>query len=490
MTLLAGIDLGTTGCRCMLFDEALCVRGEEYYEYPLLNLPPDFIEQDAELWWTLLCRALKGAAQKGGVDLRDVVALSISSQGITVVPVDEAFRPLYNAINWLDRRAGTEGDEIIQAIGLEAYQKIAYRLSPSSYGLTKVLWLRQHRPEIFDAAYQFLMPMDFLIGKFCGVAVTDPSMAAGMGCYDMEAQGWSKDMLEGVGIPAARLARIAHSGSVAGRVNAKAAAECGLAEGTIVAVGSQDQKCGGVGAGLTEGVATASLGTCLATLLKIPAPMLNKAHYQPCFPDVFGEGYLLEGCAPIGAGCLKWYRDLYYPTWSYDQVVELAAQHSPGETTPMFFPHLCGAGTPKPFPDAHAMFGNVSIATDAPAMAYSVLEAVAFALRQNVEASLLSTDADILRLRVFGGGAKSDFWLQMMSDVTSLPMESLYTHEIACVGAAILAGIAAGVFASQEDAQQRCIQVAGTHRPDAGKKALYDARYAAYNAMEDRIFGA
>ena len=245
MALLAGLDLGTTGSRCILFDEQLNVIGDAYYEYPLINLPPDFVEQDAELWWVLLCRAIKEAAVNGGADLHDVVAVSISSQGITMVPVDSSLHPLCNAINWLDRRKGTEGSEIIDAIGSREYTTITARLSPLAYGLSKILWFKKNRPDIYNRTSRFLMPMDFIIGKLCGNIVTDHSMAAGMGCYDMAGRCWSDKILEAVGVSKSLLAEIKQSGHIAGYVTNKAAAECGLAEGTIVAIGAQDQKCGG-----------------------------------------------------------------------------------------------------------------------------------------------------------------------------------------------------------------------------------------------------
>ena len=147
MGLLAGLDLGTTGCRCVLFEENLNIVGEDYYEYPLITSEGSIAEQDAELWWKLLCKSIRGASEQAGRKLAEITAICISSQGVTIVPVDEHLRPLANAINWLDHRSGTDGEEIVNALSLKRYSDITARLSPSGYGITKVMWFEKRLRE-------------------------------------------------------------------------------------------------------------------------------------------------------------------------------------------------------------------------------------------------------------------------------------------------------------------------------------------------------
>lgn len=487
MKMLAGIDLGTTGCRCILFDLRLGIVGEEYIEHPLITMPDGGVEQDANLWWELLCRVLRSAACKARVLLSDVLAVGISSQGITVVPVDRKMRPLCNAISWLDNRPDSFGAEIDQAMG-QRYVDITARLTPASYGLGRVMWLKRNRPEIMENAYKVLMPMEYIIAKLCGEPVTDHSMAAGMGCYDIAQRCWSEEILRAAGLSAGWFAPIAPSGSIAGAVNSEAAALCGLAAGTPVAVGAQDQKCGGVSAGLADGIATVSMGTCLAMLAKVDKVVCDPDFHLPCFSDLFADGYLLEAVLAVGAGCLKWYHDIYYPHISYREVVGLAAAHKPTAASPFFFPYLQGRSTPRRMV-CTGSFTNLTLDTSGGALAHSVLEGVSFGLRENVEAVATTSGRAIELLRVFGGGAKDRYWIQQISDICNLPAESLYTHEMPCAGAAILAGIGVGIYANQQDAQQYSVKIKDVCEPDAEMHKIYSDRYAAYLDKEKHIYG-
>ena len=486
MRILAGFDLGTTGCRCVLFDEQLSVLGEGYHEYALFTGENGVAEQEAEDWWRLLIRALQDASAQAHCKPSDICAVSLSSQGITVVPVDEAINPLCRAINWLDQRPDTGCESILEGLG-ERYAQITARLMPKPYGISKIMWLRAHRPELTRRTWKYLMPMDFIIARLCGRAVTDHSMAAGLACYDMSARAWSKEVLVVAGISEKLLPEIVDSGVVAGYINPQAAATTGLAAGTPVVVGAQDQKCGAFAAAVSHDTATVSMGTCAAIMMKADRPICCADRYIPCFPDLFREGYLLEGCINVGAGCLKWYRDLYYPEWEYAQVAALAGKHVPTPESPLFFPHLSGMSTPRRWANGTAGFFGLRMGTSADAMAHAVLESIGFALRQNIEAARETAGVRVETLRVFGGGARSPEWLQILADTTGLSIESLYTHEICCVGAAMLAGIGAGVFKHRE-AQALSVRVGKTYAPNPTRTGIYAERFHWYDAMEVRIY--
>lgn len=488
MRLLAGFDLGTTGCRCVLFNDRLDVLGEDYQEYPLFTGDYGIVEQDAEQWWWLLVSTLSGAADNAGCRIDDITALSISSQGITVVPVNSEIKPLANAINWLDHRTDTGVESIIQSLGKDLYADITARISPEPYGLSKIMWLVRHRPELTSKTAFYLMPMDFIIAKLCGNIVTDHSMAAGLGCYDIKARGWSADILKAAGIPPECLPMIVQSGSIAGHVTEQAAKITGLNPGIIVAVGAQDQKCGALGAGINRSTVTVSLGTCLAMLVKSEHILCKSDVYLPCFTDLFQDGYLLEGCVTIGAGCLKWFRDLFYPGYSYDQLTVLASQYIPNVEGPLFFPYLSGMGTPKHWENGTGCFYGLRLNTSIQGISHSILESVAFTLRQNLEAAQSITDLRPTNLRLFGGGAKSKEWLQIIANITGLPVESLYTHEVSCVGAAMLSGMAAGIFKDVKDAQIAGVRVKERLMPNQLLSGIYNQRYQMFNRYENLMF--
>lgn len=488
MRILAGCDVGTTGFRTILFNQELNVLGESYVEYPLLTCEDGVVEQDAKCWLELLENTLRDASNQAGVRTEDIAALSFSSQGITVVPVDREMQPMHNAISWLDHRSNTGAETVLEKIGTERYREITLRNDPFPYGLSKIMWLRKHREDLTTGTWKYLMPMDFVIAALTGNVATDYSMAAGLACFDQRKHCWSEEILNAAGIWEDLLPRILPSGSIAGCVTEKGAKICGLKIGTPVIVGAQDQKCGGLGAGLDFDTATVSMGTCLAALMKCASPICDPERNIPCFSDIFGSGYLLEACVNVGAGCLKWYRDLYYPNMDYDALTKMAGTHDATIETPMFFPHLSGMSTPKRWKNGQAVFYGMNLNTNREAMAYAVLESVAFALKQNIDAAAETADVRLRRLRLFGGGSRSDVWSKIIADVTGLPVERLYTHEMCCVGAAMLAGIGTGLFRDVEHAQNMAIRIRDVIIPNESKKQICAQRYSLYEARENRIF--
>lgn len=488
MRLLAGFDLGTTGCRCVIFNEKLDLLGEDYQEYPLFTEAYGIVEQDAEQWWSLLVSTLSGAAANAGRRIDDIATLSISSQGITVVPVNSKIEPLARAINWLDRRADTGFESITQSLGKDLYADITARISPEPYGLSKIMWFLRHRPEIASKTAFYLMPMDFITAKLCGNVITDHSMAAGLGCYDIKNRIWSEDILKTAGVPMDRLPMIVQSGTIAGHVTKKASKITGLRPGIIVAVGAQDQKCGALGAGIDRSTVTVSLGTCMAMLAKSDRILCKSDVYLPSFSDLFQDGYLLEGCVTIGAGCLKWFRDLFCPGYSYDQLTGLASQYIPTMEGPLFFPYLSGMGTPKHWENGTGCFYGLRLNTSLQSISHSILESIGFTLRQNLEAAYSITNFPPTNLRLFGGGAKSNEWLQIIADITGLPVESLYTHEVSCVGAAMLSGMAAGIFKDVKDAQNAGVRVKERLMPNQLLSDIYNQRYQMFKRYENLMF--
>ena len=207
MSYYLAIDLGTTGCRSILFDRNLKIISSKYEEYPLITSVENFVEQDAELWREMTFRTLKKVIKNSGVEGEDIKAISISSQGITIVPVNRELEPIYNAISWLDTRAQSETDQIRKDFGDKKIFYITGKPVSSAYTLPKLLWIRKNLPEIYDIAYKFLMPMDYLIACLTGVCVTDYSMASGTLFYDLKNACWSEEILDFYGISQSKLPR-------------------------------------------------------------------------------------------------------------------------------------------------------------------------------------------------------------------------------------------------------------------------------------------
>ena len=480
MKLYIGIDLGTTGVKCVLYGGDLAEHRQLYREYPLITLSPSEIEQDAALWWRLTADMLHELC--AGVDTAAIGAVGISSQGISVVPVDSSFRPQRNAISWLDRREGTDGGALFRDLPPERYRAITGRPSPQLYAAPKIAWLMGGGCK----PYKYLMPLEFLTARLCGVAVTDHSMAAGSGAYDMLGRCWSPEILSALGIDPGLLPAIQNSGTVAGTVTAECARETGLREGTLVAVGAQDQKCGALAAGLSPGVATLSMGTAFALTIKADEPAAPRRGFIPVFSDLFGDGYQLECCINTGGAALKWWRDTLGSGMDYPALNESVERYRPVEGSPFCFPHFSGCGHPRQFENALACFWGISLDTPQEAMLYALMEGLAFSLRENIEAAGQPVSA----IRAFGGGSRSPVWLGIIADVCGMPVYPLATAETACMGAAILAMIAAGQDrgACLAAAARSCPAGAAV-QPDEDRAGLLRSRYAAFTALEAKLFG-
>ena len=205
MAYYLAVDLGTTGCRSILFDDSLHTVGSAYEEYGLITPKENWVEQDAELWWTLTLRTAKKAVASAHIPAKEIRGISISSQGITLVPVDERLNPLCNALSWLDVRAAEETESVCKDYEADAFFALTGKRIKSVYTLPKLLWLKNHDTDVFDKAYKFLMPMDFLIARFTGEIVTDYSMASGTLLYDLKNGCWHKEICERYGIPVEKL---------------------------------------------------------------------------------------------------------------------------------------------------------------------------------------------------------------------------------------------------------------------------------------------
>ncbi len=481
MACLAAIDLGTTGCRSMVFDEQLRLLGSEYAEYGLLTPQPDYCEQDAALWWELSCRTMRAAIAQSGVPGEAIGALGISSQGISIVPVDRDYQPLRTALSWLDTRAVAEERQLLDELGLAAtFARTGKRIA-ATYTLPKILWLQKNQPDIFAAADQFLMPLDFLTARLTGQAVTDPSMASGTLLFDIHQGVWDEAILRRYNIPAAKLARIRPCGTAVGSILPAAAKAIGLSTGCRVCVGAQDQRCASLGAGLAPGVATVSLGTAAAVCLLQKQCNPGTDMSAGWSPFVFEQTWVTEGVAGAAGASLRWLRDEIYRSPDYAAInAEAAAARERGSQV-LFLPYLSGPGFPRFDPASTGCFYDVTLATTRGDFALSVMEGVAFQVREILET--MAADGAMQKLILFGGGANSPIWRQIFADVLNLPVSVPENSEMAGIGAAMLAGLGTGVFSKDTLPQ---LPIAKTVRPSS-QAAACARQYARYRWLEQRL---
>ena len=446
-----GVDLGTTAVKAVLFDGDFAALRTETCEVELSYPGPGMVEQSPECWFEVPCGLITRLC--AGIEPEQIKAIGVSSQGISVIPVDGDFKPLpgCSGISWLDTRAEAELREALGVISEDEFFAVTGKHPSPLYTLPKLLWLKKHRPEAFSRAQKLLMPLDYLTARLCGRAVTDATMAGGTMLYDLDRGEWSVKLCDALGIPAEKLAEVRPTGAAAGFLGAEACALTGLTPGTVVAVGAQDQKIAAYGAGIEPGTATLSMGTAGA----IEVLCDRKSDVLPTFRFDTTDGgfYVLEGCVNTFGAAMKWARDNVFCTLSYREMDALSESAPSGCGGVSFHPHLSGAGTPHFGENLTAGWMGATLSTGRAELIRAVYEGLAREVAANLDAAR-SAGAEIKRLRAFGGGAKSDILREIISDECGCEVERFAVAEAAALGAAKSAKIAAAKTAAAKIAAE------------------------------------
>jgi xylulokinase len=483
MGFMLGIDLGTTGCKAVVYNAAGGCLGESYLEYGLITLSSTMIEQDPHIWWALTCQVAEQALKISQVDRQAVKGIAVSSQGISFVLLDEDGEPLGNAINWLDGRAVEECEEILKNYPQEhLFWKTGKRAEPF-YVLPKLLWLRKNKPDLWGRAKHILMGHDFLVYKLCGEYVTDHSMAGGTLLYDLHTMDWSSELLDEFEIVIGLLPTLHWSGKPVGTLRRDIARQLGLNPSTVVSAGGQDQKCAALGAGIADGTATVSLGTASAISQIMEKPNTDSLLRVPTYPFLQYGRWVIEGVIGTAAGSLRWYRDIFVGNIPYEQLDEEASSVPCGAEGVMFFPHLGGAGSPHWLNHARGTFSGLSLASTRGHLTRALLEGVTNQIRENLTVTQ-EIGGPVKQVIIFGGGAKSHLWRQILGDVLDRPTAWTPTVETAGLGAAMLAGCGCGIFSSLDDARTNMVKELDYREPNKSRVELYDSLYQKYIQTE------
>jgi xylulokinase len=498
MSYLLGIDAGTTAMKVVLFNKDGRALAQASEEYQLLTPAPDRVELDPERYWAACCHCTRRVLGLASVDPRQILALAISSQGETLVVVDEIGHPLYPAVVWLDNRSQNEADEVSAQFGADtAFQVTGQPEITPTWPATKILWLRRHQPQVFEGAHKFLLLEDYLLFRFTGRFAADPCLLSSSLLFDIRRKTWWEEMLNFVGITPDHLPEVQESGQIVGSLTAKAAAETGLWEGTVAATGGMDQALAALGAGNTKpGFITENTGGALAIVATLEKPVFDPQGGIPChyhaLPDTY---FLLPWCQTAGMA-LRWFRDVFGSEEkeeaersgadAYDLLTSAAARVPPGAEGLAALPHLVGAACPEFNPAARGVWFGVGLHHTKAHFVRATLESVAHMLRRNVETlETLGTAVD--EIRALGGGSRSPLWNQIKADVLGVPVVTLAFDEQACLGAAILAGTAVGLYSSPDEAAQELVTVADRYEPDPDIRPTYDLGYELYVQLYEKL---
>ncbi|HSL64508.1 MAG TPA: xylulokinase [Gaiellaceae bacterium] len=467
---LVGLDVGTTGVKALAVSPAGDVLARAEEGYGLATPRPGWAEQDPEDWWRASERALAGL----GVE---PLGIGLSGQMHGLVALDAAARVLRPAILWNDQRTGAECAEIEELVGLERLVQLTGNRALAGFTAPKLLWLRRHEPDVYARIAHVLLPKDYVRLRLTGEHATDVADASGTLLFDVAGRAWSDELLGSLEVPREWLPDALESPAVSGATPA----------GVPVAAGAGDQAAGALGVGVAApGRLSVVLGTSGVVFAALPAFRAEPEGRVHAFCHAVPGRWHAMGVMLSAAGSLRWLRDAVGS--SYDELLADAERWPPGAEGLLFAPYLAGERTPHADPDARGAFAGLSLRHDRGALARAVLEGVAYGLRDSLDLLAgLGVEADAAR--VSGGGARSGLWLRIVASVLGLPLERTAADEGAAFGAALLGGVAAGVFADADEAVETCVKVRETIAPDSAWARLYERELPRFRALYPALRG-
>ncbi len=497
MVLLLGIDVGTTSVKAGVFDAQGGCRGMVRRDYTLQTSSIDQVEMDAETYWEAVCGVVRQVLAKNGISGQDIAGIGVSSQGETVIPVDESGQPLHPAIVWLDNRAHAEAQELEARLGEFVYHHTGIPNINPTWTACKIAWLASHRPDVFKTAAKFLLVQDFIVFRFTNRFVTEGSIACTTLLYDIVTHTWWQEALSAIGLNADRLPEISTPGAIAGTLTAPAAEALNLPAGLPVVLGGMDQAAGAVGCGnISAEMVSETTGGALAIQVTVERPDVDPQKLVPVYVHSVPGRYLFVPVCDTGGMALKWFRDQFNQAEietarqtgqdAYDLMTRSAQEIAPGSDGLIMLPHLTGAFSPEYNPQARGVFFGFTLYHQKAHFTRAVLEAVAFMLRRNL-ALIAQAGIQAREIRSTGGGAASRLWRQIKADVCQVPVVTLKNNDTAVLGDALLAGVAIGMFSSPEEGVKAMVSTDEKLAPDPANIGVYETAYQNYCQLYDAL---
>ncbi len=490
---LIGIDLGTSGTKTVLFDRFGTVLSASTVEYPLYQEHNGWAEQDPADWWHAAAETIRAVLTDSGVDPGDVKGLGISGQMHGLVMLDKSGAVLRKSIIWCDQRTGRECREITERVGAERLIQITANPAMTGFTASKILWVRNHEPKLYEKCAHILLPKDYVRYMLTGEFATEVSDASGMQLLDVPNRCWSKELLDLLEIDEALLPKVYESPEITGAVTKEAAALTGLKAGTPVVGGAGDNAAAAVGTGVVRnGKAFTTIGTSgvvFAHTDQITIDPKGRVHTFCC--AVPGAWHVMG--VTQGAGLsLKWFRDNFCQpetataaSMGVDPYVlmDQEAERSPiGCNRLLYLPYLMGERTPHLDPDCRGVFFGLSAIHTKADLIRAVMEGVTYSQRDSVEI-LRGMGVEMEEMLACGGGGTSPLWRQMLADVYNCPVKTVKSKEGPALGAAILAGVGAGLYPSVQEACAAMIRLNPAQEPIPEHVPKYEAFYRVYTSL-------
>lgn len=496
MNYLLGTDIGTSGTKTILMDTEGKLIAQNLQEYDVLTPKPLWAEQWPEVWADAALASIKNTVKESGINPRDIRGIAISGlYGGSGIPLDDQMKPVRPCMIWMDRRADEETSWVLEKIGEEKLLEITHNGADPYYGYTKILWMKNHEPENWEKTRLFLPPNDYVIYKMTGEIAIDYSSAGNIGgIFDMNRRAWSEEMMEAMGIPLSMMPqKIVESTDIVGGLTEEMAQELGLWEGMPVIAGGIDCGAANIGLGVFDsGIYAAAIGTSMCAALISDKPVKGKGLIVwPYLYDAKKLSYYFAGGATAGA-IVKWFRNTIcqFETEAekaggpkaYD-VLNAAAEKLPaGSEGIVVLPYFMGERSPVWDSDAKGTILGLSLTHTKAHLYRAFLEAVAYSLRNAMEATGEDLGEYIL---LAGGVTKSKVWRQIFADVTGYPVVCPIYDVEANMGDVMLAGIGTGLLTYEQVKQWQVLDE--KIMPNQQNHEKYNEYYAVYQSIYEHL---
>jgi xylulokinase len=474
---LIGLDIGTSGARAVAIDHDARILATATEAYPLATPRPGWTEQDPQQWWAASQAVLKKvvSALPNAPE-----ALGLTGQMHGAVFLDAQDRVIRPAILWNDQRTARQCQTITELVGAKELVAITGNPAVTGFQAPKILWLRDEEPSAYSKVRSVLLPKDYVRLRMTALRATDASDASGSLLLDLRKRDWSDEILDRLSIPRDWLPAVYESTEVAGSVSVDAARTIGLPAGLPVAAGAGDNAAAAIGNGIIEaGMVSSSIGTSGVVFAHTDDATIDPNGRLHAFCHAVPGAYHLMGVTLAAGGSLQWWREITCPAISYDAMTAAAAQVPPGSEGLVFLPYIYGERTPHLDPIARGAFVGLSNRHSAAHLTRAVMEGVVYSLKDCLDL-VARIGAPISRIRATGGGARNQLWRQLQADVFGLPVYRNQVDEGPAFGAALLAGVAGGVYRDVADACEHVEFDSEVTTPDPERHRLYERYRSAF----------
>ena len=452
--LLLGLDIGTSGCKAIAFDENWSMAAHSHREYDLINAGNNRFDLEAETVWEKCAEAIIEINRSIGRS--KIGAIAISALGDVIIPLDDACRTVRPCVIDFDPRGKNEIALFVNDFGTDRLYEITGMPPLHINSLAKILWIKKNEPGIYKKVSRWATFEDYILQKMGVKPAVSYSLAARTMLFDIRNKSWSKDIINAIGVNENQLAQPVGSGSVLEKINDKIAGKLGFSGDVIACSGGHDMFCATVGAGLDINDPTTALnivGTMEAIVVLMKEPKLNKEMLEnlyPCFPGF--NDYVSLSLNLTSGSILKWYRDLFSDIVLnqaaknknvYDMLLQGIDPTRPGDL--LLIPHFSGTCNPVFNPDSKGTLYGLSLNTGVNDLIQGMIEGLCYELKMHIQ-GFQNAGVPINRLRIVGGGSRSDKWLQLKANITGVEIINSTLYEASAMGAAALSGSAVGIF--------------------------------------------